>query len=186
MTPRDRRALILGGAALGLAVLLFRVVPWGWGMFAGSRDALRGRAERLEWMRQRVAGTPALEDSGATVRDKMAQLAPALLAASSATEAAADLGSRLTLAAEQAHVRVSRTDALEDSAAAGLARRVSLRAGLDSDTRGLLGMLASLARDPSPVLVDELRVAAEPATEPEALHTEITVRGWYLPKGGRR
>jgi len=82
---------------------------------------------------------------------------------------------------------VSRTEALADSAYAGRARRVSLRATLESDTAGLLGLLRALAGGPAVLMIGDLRVAADaplaPAA-PELLHTEITVRGWYLPRTG--
>jgi hypothetical protein len=185
MTPRDRNALIGGAAVVGLAVLLLRVLPWGWRAVADASAGLQDRAERLAYMRAQVADAKSMEDSGTAVRKRMTTLASVLLSGSSAGEAVASLGSRVGVAAERARVGIRRTDVLDDSAAAGIARRVSLRASVDGDTRGVLGLLGALASAPELTSVDAIQIAAEPAVDParpEVLHGEITVSGWYLPR----
>lgn len=189
LTARDRKALIGGAIVAGLAALLLRGIPWGRHAYAAERDALRAQSERLVYMREQVGSAHALEDSGAAVRAGMARLAPLLLAGSSAAAATTELGAQLTIAAERTHVGVRRTDVVDDSTAAGAARRVTLRASLESDTGGLVGLLGALSRVPELVAVDRIQIAAEAPAEParpELLHSEITVTGWYLPVAAGR
>jgi Type II secretion system (T2SS), protein M subtype b len=185
MTPHDRRAVLTGVAAIAVAVVAFRLAPMAGAHLQTARENLEARAELLTRMRTDLRDTARLQDSAEVVRRRMAGLAGRLLSPDSQAEAATALGALVSMAAERHRVRVSRTEAIADSAYAGLARRVSLRATLESDTAGLLGMLRVLAGGPAVLMVGDLRVAADaPATPaaPELLHTEITVRGWYLPR----
>lgn len=189
MTSRDRHALVLGSSAVAVAVLLLRLGPWAWHGVTQAKEELQGKAERLAYMRAQVASARSLEDSGAVVRAGMARLAPSLLSGSTANEAVADLGTHLNVVVERARVGVRRTDPVPDSTSAGLARRVSLRASIEGDTRGLLGLLGALAEGPQLVSVHQIQVAADAVADPvrpELLHAELTVSGWYLPSATRR
>lgn len=184
MNGRDRRALMLGGLVVGIAVAGLRLAPWGWRSASEARAGLVARAELLGRMRAEIVSAAALEDSGAVVRDRMAALAPTLLTGGTRSEATADLGVRLSAAARRNRVKVSRSDPVPDSADAGALRRVVLRAAIESDTGGLLALLQALAQESAVLVVGELRTAvADPHVErsqPELLHTELTVQGWYL------
>lgn len=187
MTPRDRRAVLTGAAAIAVAVVALRLAPLASGQLRGARDDLDARAGLLARMRADLRDTARLQDSAEVVRHRMAGLAGRLLSPDSQAEAATALGALVSMAAERQRVRVSRTEAIADSAYAGLARRVSLRATLESDTAGLLGLLRALAGGPAVLTVGDLRVAADaPAAQgaSELLHSEVTVRGWYLPRAG--
>jgi hypothetical protein len=189
MTPRDRRAVLTGAAAIALAVVVLRLAPLASGQLRSAREDLEARGELLVHMRADVLDTGWLQDSAEVVRRRMAGLAGQVLSPGSEAEAAASLGALVSMAAERQRVRVSRTESVADSVRAGLARRVSLRATLESDTAGLLGLLGALARGPVVLTVSDLRIAADAPPEPaasELLHTEITVRGWYLPRTGTR
>ncbi len=187
MTPRDRRAVLTGVATIAVAVVALRLAPMAGAQLRSAREDLEARAGLLARMRADVRDTARLRDSAEVVRRRMGGLAEQLLSPDSQAEAATALGALVSMAAERQRVRVSRTEAIADSAYAGLAHRVSLRATLESDTAGLLGMLRVLASGPAVLSVGDLRVAADapPApAAPELLHTEITVRGWYLPRTG--
>jgi Type II secretion system (T2SS), protein M subtype b len=189
VTGRDRRAILGGAFVVVLAVLFLRVAPWAWREVSDARSELQGKAARLSFMQGQLSRARALEDSGEVVRAGIARLAPALLSASSTGEAAAGLTSLINVAAELSRARVRRTDMLTDSVAAGLARRVSVRASLDADTRALFGLLGRLARGPELMSVEGIQVAGEPVADPnrpELLHAEITVSGWYLPTARRK
>lgn len=188
MTPRDRRAVLFGAAVVAVAVAL-RLAPVAVRQVRMAREGLEARAAILVRMRADVRDAARLQDSVKVVRSRVAGLAAKLLSQGTEAEVAASLGALVSMAAERQRVRVSRTEALADSGRAGPARRVSLRATLESDTAGLLGFLGALARGPAVLTVGDLRVAAEPPqllTGAELLHTEITVRGWYLPPAGAR
>jgi len=187
VSPRDRRALLLGGAAIGLALVALRLVPWSVVLIRGRVAALEARAELLERMRADIHSAQELEDSGAVVRRGMVALAPALLVGGTASAASADLGARLAAAAARNRIRVSRTEPVFDSAGSGALRGVGVRVALESDTRGLLQFLDALSRESSVLVLDNLRAEVAdpqvPAGQPELLRTELTVRGWYLRVG---
>lgn len=184
MTARDRRALTAGAVVVGLALLLLRVAPSGWQRFQETTSATQARAELLARMRDDVESASRLEDSAAVITRRMAALAPALLVGGTGSEAAADLGLRLSAAAERHRVRVNRTDRVADSAVGNGLARVTLRMALESDTQGLLGLLGTTAKETAALVADELRIAVVdahvPAGRPELLQTELTVSGWYL------
>jgi hypothetical protein len=187
MTPRDRWAVLAGVAAVAVAVVALRLAPMAGAQLRSAREDLEARAGLLARMRADLRDTARLQDSAEVVRHHMAVLAGRFLSPDSQAEAATALGALVSMAAERQRVRVSRTEVVVDSAYAGLARRVSLRATLESDTAGLLRMLRVLAGGPTVLVVGDLRVAADPPpapAAPELLHTEITVRGWYLPRAG--
>ena len=188
MTPRDRRALVLGAAAVA-AVLALRLAPMAIARVRSVRERQDARVELLARMRADLRGAAELQDSAEVVRRRVAGLAGQVLGPGTEAEAAASLGALVSMAAERRHVRVGRTEPAPDSARAGPARRVSLRAAIESDTAGLLGLLGALADGPTVLTVAALSVAADqPASPaaPEVLHGEITVRGWYLPRGDAR
>ncbi|MGH7526893.1 MAG: type II secretion system protein GspM [Gemmatimonadales bacterium] len=185
MTGRDRKALMVGGAVVGLALLVLRVGPWGWRTVQETRAELQARAELLGRVQADVRLAAGLEDSAGVIRARMAALAPKLLAGGTAGEAAADLGSRLAAAAERHSVRVSRTDPVADSVVQDRLGQVVLRAALESDTRGLFGLLQAVGEETAVLVADDLRIAVAdphvPGDRPELLRTELTLRGWYLP-----
>ncbi len=185
MNARDRRAIVVGAAVVGLAIMVLKAGPWGWRRVVEVEAELRGRAEMLEGMRADVRASALLDDSAKVVRRRLAALAPKLLTGRTAAEAAADLGARLAVFAESHRVRVSRTESVPDSTDGGALVRVAVRAVLESDTRGLFRFLESVGRDPVVLVVEEVRIAvADPYVgrdRPELLHTELVVRAWYLP-----
>lgn len=184
MSPRDRRALLIGGAVVAAAVLALRVAPWAARAVFDRRAELEASAALAARMEDEVRSASHLEDSGAVVRTRLAALAPALLAGTTPAEASADLAGRLAAAAERHRVRVSRTDQVPDSGGADGLRQVRLRVAIESDTRGLLAFLRELSRESAVLLVDSVRtVVADPqvpAGRPELLQSELTVRGWWL------
>jgi hypothetical protein len=184
VTLRDRRALIAGGAVVGLAILILKLGPWAWQTVIEQRTELQARAELLERMRADVRSAARLEDSGVVVKGRLAMLAPKLLTGRTTSEATADLGARLAAAAVRHRVRVSRTDPVIDSTERRGIGPVALRAVLESDTRGLFGLLEAVGREPAVLVIDSLRITVAdplvPADRAELLRTDLTVSGWFL------
>jgi hypothetical protein len=185
MNLRDRRAVAIGGATVALAVLSLRIAPWAWRAIGETRAELVARVELLERARAEVASTSALEDSGVVIRGRMEDLAAALLTGGTGQEAATDLESRLKVAAARHLVRINSTEPAADSADGGGLRRVVLRAGIESDTQGLLALLQAIALESAVLVVDDIRIAVAdprvPLSRPEVLHTDLTIYGWYFP-----
>jgi hypothetical protein len=184
MTPRDRRALLIGGVLSALLLISLRAGPWGWKTLVQQRTELLARAELLARMQLDLQSEATLEDSGESVRRRLAELAPALLAAKTGSDAAADLSARVTASAERHGVRTTRKDPVVDSAARAGLGQVGLRVSLESDTKGLLGFLNDLRREPSVLVIDDLEITSDDPfvspDRPELLRSELTVRGWYL------
>ena len=184
MTPRDRRALLMGGIAIATAVVGLRVLPWAVRRVIDARTVLRERATLLARTREEMASLPQLRDSAAVLSQALVALAPQVLSGSTSGEAGADLSGRMNLAASRAPARIERIDPLPDSSGDGRLGRVRVHASLETDVRGLLALLRAVDAGDEVLKLDELRVQApDPGTVrrgPEILKVEITVSGWYL------
>jgi hypothetical protein len=184
VTPRDRHALMLGGLAIGAAVVVLRILPWGVRRVVAAERDLSQRAALLGHTRAELEQVGAMEDSVTQLTRALAGLAPKLLSGRTPAEAGADLAGRLTLLASRHQVKLERQDQRPDSGAAGWLRRMVVRVAVESDIRGMAGLLRALAGGDAALSVDELRIVAAdpgaPNTRPELLKGEVTVAGWYL------
>jgi hypothetical protein len=184
MTPRDRRALLVGGIAIAGAVLGLRVLPWAVRRGTEAHAVLLERATLLLRTREEMASLPQLRDSAAVLSQALVALAPQVLSGSTPAEAGADLSGRMNLAASRAPAKVERLDPLPDSSSDGRLGRVRVHATLETDVRGLIALIRAIDVGDEVLKLDELRVEApEPGTVqrgPEILKVEITVSGWYI------
>jgi type II secretory pathway component PulM len=184
VTPRDRRALLVGGIAIAGAVLGLRVLPSAVRRATDAHAMLRERATLLAHTREEMADLPRLRDSAAVLSQALLALAPQVLSGSTPTEAGADLSGRMNLAASRAPAKVERLDPLPDSSGDGRLGRVRVHAALETDVRGLIALIRAIDGGDEVLKLDELRVEApEPGTVqrgPEILKVEITVSGWYI------
>ena len=184
MTPRDRRALLMGGIAIATAVVGLRVLPWAVRRVIDARTVLRERATLLARTREEMASLPQLRDSAAVLSQALVALAAQVLSGSTSAEAGADLSGRMNLAASRAPARIERIDPLPDSGGDGRLGRVRVHAVLETDVRGLVALLRAVEAGEEVLKLEELRVQApDPGTlqrGPEILKVEIRVSGWYL------
>jgi Type II secretion system (T2SS), protein M subtype b len=184
MSPRDRRALVRGGIAVGGALLMLRILPWVTGRAIEAHAMLRERATLLARTRDEMSALPQLRDSAAVLSQALVALAPQVLSGSTAAEAGADLSGRMNLAASRAPAKVERLEALPDSSGEGRLGRVRVHAALETDVRGLVSLLRSIDAGDEVLRLEELRVEVpDPATGtrgPEILKVDLTVSGWYL------
>jgi hypothetical protein len=187
VTGRDRRVLLAGGSIVAAAILVLRVLPWGVRRAIAAERGLREQAALLAHTRADLAQAPILGDSAAQLTRALAGLAPKLLTGDTRAEAAADLAGRLNLVAARQQVKLERVDQLPDSQRAGRLRRLGVRINVESDIRGITGLLDGLARGDAALSIDALRVvAADPGAAgsgPEILKGEIIVSGWFLTLG---
>jgi hypothetical protein len=184
MTGRDRRALVVGGAVVGLAVLLLRGLPWGVRRAVAATGELRERATVLTHARDELTNASLLRDSAARITQALVGLAPKLLSGTSPAEGGADLSAQLNLAAVRHQAKVEQVDLLADSLQAGRLGRARVHAVLETDIRGLVGFLQAIAAGDAALAVRELRIVApdpgSPERSPEILKVEVTVEGWYV------
>jgi len=186
VTPRDRRALFVGGAVVCGALAVLRVLPWTVAAVGRLRERTTQQFAAASRARVVLAAAPATRDSLARVLNAIVALAPQLVDVHSAAEAQASLSALVSLAASRHGLTVARLDPLPD-AAAGVFRRVTLHAELQGDVAGLAGLLRAVETSEPLLSVVSLAVSApdpyaHPHT-PEVLQLEIDVSGYYLPRG---
>lgn len=185
MTPRDRRALLLGGGAIVGVVLVLRVLP----LAVRSVIALRAEAaERVETLARAddvLAGAPAVRESLVRALSAIVVLGPRFVEGRTPADARASLADLVSFAASRQALRVVRLDPLPDSTA-GPFGRVTLRAELEGDIAGLTRFLKSIETGNPLLTVPALSVqASDPSGRPNAaeqLRIEATVSGLYLPR----
>jgi hypothetical protein len=181
MTPRDRRALVLGSVAVVVGVFVLRVLPWTVRSALAGEVGLRQRAALLARAHADLAEASGLRDSAVELGHALVGLAPKILSGNSLAEAVADLSGRVNLAASRNQAKLERVDPLTDSTVSGRLHRVALRAAFECDIRGLVGVLQALTFGKAALTVRELRVDASSADRsPEVLRVDMTVAGWFL------
>jgi hypothetical protein len=187
VTPRDKRALVIGmGVILGALVLL-RGVP------ASARAIARLRQRALDSFgtetraRELLFATPAVQDSVAQALSSVVALAPRLVEGHSSAEAQAAVSGLVNVTANRNALKVVGIDPLPDSSAAVFAQ-VRVHVVLEGDIRGLVGFLKVVETGDPLLTAPSLSVSApDPGGSakgvPETLHLELIVVGYYLPKG---
>jgi hypothetical protein len=185
MTPRDRRALAVGGTIALVAVIFLRVLPGIAATVSDRRHRLEAESALLARTEAELDAAAQLEDSAAVVKAALERLAPKLLAGNSETDAAADLVGQLGRQSTLRRVRLERTHVVADTVRAGWLSRITVSAQVEGDLRGIAGFLAEVASGPPVIVAERVRVVA--STEPndggpERLRLELVARGWYLTK----
>jgi hypothetical protein len=184
MNARDRRALVVGGLIVGVAVLALRVVPRAVATLGREWTALEQSARLLAQSRAEVQGAATLDDTAAVLEQEVLALAPAILTGGTEAEAVADLVHRLTVLTQDRSALIERTDHVPDSLRAGALRRVVVRFTLRADSEGLFDLVREIEGGTVVLPIRHLRVLAPeplaPATMPERLRAELTVQGWYV------
>lgn len=184
LSPRDRRTLLLGAAAIVAILLGSRGVP----AYLRWTEERRAAAEEMvaEATRAendlRVLG--AMADSLEARRDRVVALGPAIVDGDSPAAAGAALSSVLASAAAGAGVRLGAVQVSADTAAAGTFRRVGARTDVTGDLSGIARFLSSLERAPELLAVREVAITQPDAggapDRPEALRLELSVEGLAL------
>lgn len=188
MTPRDRRAALLGGLTIMVALLVLKVIPWSVRRWRLASERLEQNRVLLTETRQALASLPSMEDSMRTLTQAVARLAPRLLSGSSSDAAFSDLTARVTSLAGWHHAAMVTLNQTPDSTVAGSLRRVSATVVLQGDFRGVAGIVRTLARDSVAMVIERIRVTATepvaPVSSPEKLQVELQLSSWYLAQGG--
>ena len=183
MKPLPRRPLLFAGITVLALWVAFKAAPTVLARIREARWQFTDRVRLLEQSRRELALEAAIADSSKAIKEAMVSLAPRLLSGTTPAEAADALNGLISLAADRSSTKLTAVSAEEDSASAGLLRRVAVRAQFDGDIRGLAGFLRSLVEGETVLVADRLQVvAAEPGGSgagPEVLRIELTVRGWY-------
>jgi len=190
MTAQDRRALLLGSAIVGVAILALRGLPWGAQRLIELRRNAVDRQATLARARSVLAGRLAARDSFEHVVAGIVGLAPHLLDGRTAPDAQASLSDLVSLAAGRHSVRVLRLDPMMVAdTSSTVFSRVSVHAEVESDLSGILKLIRALETPDAVLTITSLNVSAPRLNvgpkQPEALRSELNVTGYYLPRGAR-
>ena len=184
---RSRRGLLIAGSAVILAWVLFRGVPTALDNWRKLRWQVEDRARLLAEYRRTIRGESVLSDSAEAIKQNMLALTPTLLTGTTAAQAGDAMVRLLEVISDRSNTRLTGTQPVADSAAAGPLLRVSTRAAIEGDISGLVLLLRGLGEDDVVLDTDDLSImAVETTTDPnsaEVLRAEVTVRGWYLATG---
>ena len=188
MTARDRRALVVGAAILCAAILVLRGVPSGAHRLADLRRTVLERQATLARARSVLAGRLAERDSFEHVVAGIVGLAPHLLDGRTAPDAQASLSGLVSLAAGRHAVRVLRLDPVNVADTTSPAfSEVSVHAEVESNISGVLKLIRALETADPVLTITSVQISAPNTTagpkQPETLHGELTVAGYYLPRG---
>lgn len=191
LATRDQRVLVLGASAIAVMIAGVRGVPalqrWSAASVASAREVV-SEADNAE---RSVRGGEALGDSMRARGARFLALAPALLDGSSTAAASATLASLISGAAATADAKLGAVHVRLDTAGGGRSTfaRVSARADLTADVRGLSRFLLALERGPTLLAIRELSVTQpEPGASsdrPEQLRIELVIDGLALAREGR-
>lgn len=184
VSPRERRTLLRGAGAIVALVALSRGFP------AWRRWDAETRAGAAQLMAE-AAGVEDIMRDEHTVRDSLLArntrflaLAPRLLPGTTPATAAANLSALVSGAATVANVRVESVESQADSGGGETFNRVTARASLVGDVRGLMTTLAAIERGPTLLAVRELSIAqteqAAPEGRPEVLRAQFVIEGLAL------
>jgi len=189
MTPRDRRVLLWGGAAVVGAVLVLGVVPLTVHTVAALRVEAVERVQTVARANDVLAAAAATRDTLAQTLGAVVALAPRLIEGRTAAEAQASLSGLVSLAASRHALRVMRLDPLSDSSAEGAFNRVAVHVELEGDVAGLTRFLGAVEKGDPLLTLPALSVqATDPVgrlNAPEQLKIEATVAGLYLPRSSK-
>lgn len=183
MTARDRRALLAGAGIVAAAVLVLRFIPAAIRYHAALRARVQERVVMLERGREVLAQAGAIQDSFERAARALVSLAPMVVAGATASEAAANLTSELSMVADRSGLRVVQLNAVPDSGR-GTFVPVRLRGQLEGDIASLTHFLAVAERSPVLLTVPSLDISAadplERAPGPERLRVDLVISGWRL------
>jgi len=174
---------MLGGSAIAAAVLVLRVVPWCVRAIGHLHEEAVEQSATVARARDVLTRAPLVRDSASVVLAAIVGLAPQLVDGHTAADAQASLSGLVTLAANRHNLKIVRLEPQPDSAA-GVFSPVRVHAELEGDVRGAAQMLRALETGDPLLSVTSLAISApDPTASVEALHIEIDVAGYYLPRG---
>jgi Type II secretion system (T2SS), protein M subtype b len=184
MSDRDRRVLVLGGAAILLIVAVARGLP-ALRVFAAERRAETSRTTELlahrEWLSRNARG---LEHELVRVCGQLAAYDSALVEGETPSTASARLAQLVSDAVSETDARLASIRMSADSAArSGDLAHVVAYASVSGDLTSLATVLQLLEEGPHLLSVSELSIAStQPAvarTQAEQLQAELVVHGLY-------
>lgn len=182
MSPRDRKALLVGGSVVALSWLSLRAAPAAVLEIRRAEAELAQRADLVVRARERVDALGPLADSIAALESVAEALPKLLLAGGDLETASVDLMRRVGEIVER-HARFESFDERAAGIRSGPLQMLTLRVRVETDLTGLVGFLEDVAGD-SALSVEALQVSIRdphaPAQRIERLTAMLRIGGWYL------
>lgn len=179
LAPRDRRMLIVGGSVIGALLLSARALPAALQWQRVQLDSATALLDRLSAARRSTAILPALRDSLAARRARVAALDTLLIGGASPVAAAGTVASALEDLADDANVRVTAIQIRADTVARAGLSRVGVRLVAVCDVTGLSSLLRAIETNAHAMTVRDLAVTQpDPVganTRAEALRIDVGV-----------
>jgi hypothetical protein len=181
---RDRRALLVGTAAIAAAIALARGVPAYLSWLAEARGADAEAQIALAGARAILARSDSVRDSAIARGRRVIALAPAILGGDTPNMAGASLAGLLSGAAALNGVRTGSIQVRSDSLSRDAFTRIGAHLEATGDVRGITNMLTALEDGPTLLVVRSLAISqSDPAAgddRVEALRVELDVEGLML------
>lgn len=180
MSPRDRRALAIGGALLVPALLFALVVRPLAGGVGETRERVREQRELLARERGLVAEAPRYPARLRRAEAALRAEAPRLFRGIDGLAAASALEEYVSDAAERNRVSVRQSESRDgETVAEGItALQVDLQG--EGDLRGILSLLRALDSGPRLVRVEQLAIEARGAGDNAPLSFNLTAIGYAM------
>jgi hypothetical protein len=179
LRPRDRRTLVIGAGTVAGLVLVARGVPALRAWESGWRSEAQSATGRLVAVREGIAALPALRDSLAARRIRLAALDSALPPGSSAAALSAAVASSIEGIADDNCLKIVALQLRSDSAAVDGQVRAEVRVTGVADIAGLAAFLQAVEGGAMPLVVKELSVSqsapAADSTKAEALRVDVLI-----------
>jgi hypothetical protein len=184
MTVRERTSVVTGLAIVALGWLCLRGTPAALARVRALEDELKQRVELVERARRETSDLQPLSDSIAQLEHVARSLHRVILIGGESTTAAFDLTRRVSESLSRTTAFVHSVESVPDSVRSVALRRVSVRASLETDIVGLVGILTRLDND-SILAVESVDIAApspgDPQTTVERLQILLGVSAWFIP-----
>lgn len=182
LSDRNRRALSIGAAVVGLVLAWTGAVsPW-MEAAAERRDRLASQRELLRAERDLLASDEVYREAVTAAAARLRAISERLLAGRSEGAAAASLEQLVRDRAMAHRVLVTETAPRPAERVGDVLMSVGLSVHGESDLEGVAGLLASLEGGPTMLRVSDLtlRRAAGPTGAPGALAFRVAVTGFLL------
>lgn len=182
LSPRDRRAVMLGVTVIGTIIVAGRVVPAWHRWQAASIDAANATRLWLAHSRAEISQQRFVHDSLVARKARLTALRSTWLEGDTPAAAAAALAGEISGAGGRAGVTIGALDIRIDSGAAR-SMPVRVHATAVGDIQGVAKLLAAIEGDRVVLAIRALSIdAADPAApsnQPEVLRTELTVEATW-------
>ena len=181
ISTRDRRAIVIGAATIGVAWLTTRALPL-YERFADRFAELQLRRGLVQRATEDISNRPRYILATRALRASIDSASKSILADTSAADAEQSLLDAIDGVLAEHEVRVLVLEPSLDDHRAGLMSRVSVRIVLESDLDGTVVALHDIESDAASQLV-ALRITSPEGTDSEpqteVLHVEATVAAWF-------